>query len=245
MSTYLRARSAALSLSEALTWVNPVSRKMLLSRAEQRLLSAVNADPELVAHVKRENEDANLTEEDRKKASLLRHLTYLIPRSIVCCSCTWANKTRAVNAIIRLLDTGDVNLDDERDVECIRFVLSSDLHDLPQIIEFYTQTGEFMEFVESFRKSDEKFFHKFSVDNPDAMARARRFYTHDVTKIQELMKSGGDVNEHMGFPFELRMVFAGFWDEVGDDEKNAPLDLDHRELLSESIFESAYEQVRS
>lgn len=150
----------------------------------------------------------------------------------------FSEQKRFIVALVNGLEAGDIKLQDFDDLRAFDFVINAQWRIFPQVVEHFLSTGELLELVEFLREESGRFGALFDWDVDSqrdleaSRARAYRLYCYDITRIKEHLKEGRDTYEHTSLPLEVRMEFAGFWDHIGDDERNDVFELDHRDVLS-------------
>lgn len=210
MSAWLRVRAAILHFLEELTWE--------FRRSE--LVDTVNVAAEGAE---------SRAEGVHIRRHIWRWITYMMKNPV-------ANKggvVRTLSALAEGLEAESMVLTRKDQEQALEWILSFVTGNSSQVVEYYVRTGEIMDIAECFRGADGIFdFHEVSHDHTK---RFHQLYRYDVERIKEVIDAGTEPAEHMNLPLEMRMSFAGCWEDMTDGELN--LKIDHRKVLPESIFD--------
>lgn len=170
--------------------------------------------------------------------SLVEMLNYWLGEKIYAPSVLWDNNIRFLHSLGAALDDEVLVIGDAKDVESLRFLIGNCANFLPQVMEYYTQTGEIQELVGHFKRASEFRSTKteeFSAYQDHARVKMYRLYCYDVNRVKNMLDAGDDPQEHMSLPLDIRMGFAGFFEQA--DEAWHLFTFDHQHLFDDTIFD--------
>lgn len=122
----------------------------------------------------------------------------------------WRGKLKLMLSLRTALATGCLVLDDMDAVESLEMMFCSYLKEIPQMVEYYVNTGEIVELLDTFRdERGELDTSSFYNDSAATMVTIYRLYCYDVSRVKECLDTGVDPVDHMRVPLEIRMEFAG------------------------------------
>lgn len=118
-------------------------------------------------------------------------------------SSAWQKSERSFNALRVGIDSGALVIADAQDLEVLTRALAVQIYTLPQVIEYYICTGEFMGAMLLMRQVGSSPFVESS------QCAAYGLYAHDVATVSRYLDAGDDPYPYMDLPLEVRAELSG------------------------------------
>lgn len=115
---------------------------------------------------------------------------------------SWSSCVRFVNALRQGTERGSIVVADADDIELLLYVLTVEIYRTPQVVEYYSYTGEFMELMRFLLDDQTSPFIDFG------KFQAHRFYSYEIAKVQHYLDAGEDPQQYMDLPLSVRAEFA-------------------------------------
>lgn len=118
----------------------------------------------------------------------------------------WRDHVRFLNALRSGIAQETIVLDHEQSRTAFSEAFTNHLHLIPQVVEYYVSTGEFMEMMTLFstNNNDPTGFDPFFMPEEETSVKLLRFYVDDVSRAQHLCAQGGSLGDYLSVPLEIR-----------------------------------------
>lgn len=110
------------------------------------------------------------------------------------------------------LDLGLITVETMEDLSALHIIMISNLRKCPHVVEYYAKSGDLMEMAKMFLEFDRgnnKVPHQALLS-----FRVGEMYCYEVFAIEKLLRKGGDAQDIMGLPMEVRATFARSFDAI-------------------------------
>lgn len=150
----------------------------------------------------------------------------------------WRDHAKFLNALRSGVKQGAIDLRTVNDADTLSLAFTHRLYTIPQVVEYYCATGEFIELLEAFKVNDIEPTGQQQPFAPreDTNTKLLRFYAHDLKKAYESFAAEGDPRGHMELPLEIRVPFSRVLETSGADmdtwfTRSKPLGVNHTKLM--------------
>lgn len=128
----------------------------------------------------------------------------------------WHLNVRFLNALRVGLWRKIIVINSSYDIDLFRFLFTMKLPSIPQVVEYYVETGEIMEVMSILKHCFNGALEKGESKETMIRSRALQLYTYDVRSEQESAAKG---EEHPQLPLDIRFNFSDLYSEeaVGEE----------------------------
>lgn len=124
---------------------------------------------------------------------------------------------RLLTALHTGLASGAVVLDTADAVNAIGVLFRFGFWRMPQVVEWYCQRGELVEVIEAATQDHQQYLLRTFQEDRDYLSDAILFKVLRLYRFDVEHESNAGDDEQL--PLEIRLHFAGFFDEVSEDEQ--------------------------
>lgn len=127
----------------------------------------------------------------------------------------WNKSVRSFYALQEGIESGGITISTSEDIAVLTRAIGVQIYCLPQVIEYYSYTGEFMDVMTLIQEIGST---PFVVDS---LLKARRLYTEDILTVQRYLDAEEDPLPYMDLALEVRSGLSGASDRgvLGDPEE--------------------------
>lgn len=161
----------------------------------------------------------------------------------------WCRNLRFLNALRTGIADGTISCETREDIDLFDMIINIDFSPVPELAEYYFDSGEFMDVIRAVRDNTPLFFLKnraslLARSFSESRIRMYRLYAFDKNSEREPVNKGdmkGTVDE---VPLDVRLVFCGIEDEIAQEEILWSIELNNDTWTATEAL-SAFQMTRS